>query len=577
MEFILTNFSNIGNALGWTLIHFLWQGSLLFLTYVLITRLFLNNKIKTQYWLGMFIITMCLIVPFREFFTQLDMLSNHANSLIYQFSNSINPIESVGILNPFDMLISLIQKFIPYLVIIWVFSVLLISSHLFKSWLYLVRLSRDTSLKLPEHLITKLEHASKKLKLKFKPIISISKLIDVPATFGYFKPVILLPTSIIARLPQDQMEAILLHELCHIKRADFLHNILQLLIETLFFYHPLVKWISKDVRKVREQCCDEMVLKLNDKPLVYAKALTNIASIYNNNINKHNATSPIQIAASDGELYQRIKFLMLEKRSKSQFSTIMIGFLMVVFTLITFNSFMKNTANQHLTGSFTSSPITSFIHQKADRPQYTIPSIKNLHIKSLPTKVKDLQTVNNSTITKTKINQKSVAVTNKSQSITPNIQHSKAAITESNSIDKIKSQIKIAPTQEKFNSFEIGHNKTNKIKNSYPKLIYKVNPIYSIKARSRGVEGTVILSFSIDKKGRVKKIIVDKSSPLKLLDGSARLALHKWRFEPKSINEHSLNNRYQQIFSFNLGDGIDQCIGSVIGTRLTSQPICNDL
>ncbi len=478
------------------------------------------------------------------------------------------------------MFISLIQKIIPYIVIIWIFSVLLISSHLFKSWLYLVKLSNETSLKLPEHLANKLEQATKKLKLKFKPTISISKLIDVPATFGYFKPVILLPTSIIARLPQDQMEAILLHELCHIKRADFLHNILQLFIETLFFYHPLIKWVSKDVRKVREQCCDELVLKLNDKPLVYAKALTNIASIYNTNINRKNTTSHIQIAASDGELYQRIKFLMLEKRSKSQFSTIMIGFLMVIFTLITFKSFMTNNENQS-TITTSVKATTHLITNKvvSDRPKYTIPSLVNLNKNSQISKKEESITVKKSTA-------KAVPERTPLPLATNNIDFSNtyggkqqinSSMIENNANNKIQSKLIDISKQQNLIPDNIIHNKVTTDKSSYPKLIHKVNPVYTIKARSRGVEGTVILSFNIDKKGRVKKIIVDKSSPLKLLDGSARTALHKWRFDPQSINEHNHDNRYQQIFSFNLGEGTDQCIGGVIGTRLKSQPICKDL
>lgn len=575
MDYIFTNLSQISNAIGWTLIHFLWQGSLLFIAYFLTTRIFLKNKIKTQYWLGMFVISMCLIIPLREFFSQMATVSINANTIAHQFSGNISSIQSTGILNPVDMFMTLIQKIIPYLVILWMFSVILISTHLFKSWLYLLKLSKETSLKLPEHLIHKLEQASNKLKLKCKPIISISKFIDVPATFGYFKPVILLPTSIIARLPQDQMEAILLHELCHIKRADFLHNILQLFIETLFFYHPLIKWISKDVRKVREQCCDELVLKLNDKPLVYAKALTNIATIYNNNINQRNATSHIQIAASDGELYQRIKFLMLEKRSKSQFTTLMIGLLMATFTVITFNGLINNNLNEFtVTTSSLASNNLYKDHQEIVRPQYSIPSIENINNRSQ-------QTINENFVAT--LNPKIQPILNKKPLVNDvKIQSSDIKTEQKTSQNIQNTQRSIIDLVAKDSSKEVSldpikQNQIKTIKNSYPKLIYKVNPVYSLKARARGVEGTVILSFNIDKKGRVKKINVDKSSPLKLLDGSARSALHKWRFDPKSINNHNLNNRYQQIFSFNLGEDIDQCIGSVIGTRLKSQPICNEL
>jgi protein TonB len=111
---------------------------------------------------------------------------------------------------------------------------------------------------------------------------------------------------------------------------------------------------------------------------------------------------------------------------------------------------------------------------------------------------------------------------------------------------------------------------------SFPKIIKKVNPVYSKLARSRGIEGTVILSFAIDKKGKVRKIKVDKSSPLKLLDGSARMALRKWRFDPNSISVNNINHRYQQIFSFNLSN-YDLCMAGSIGTRLAPEQICQDL
>ncbi len=580
MELLLTNISNIGNALGWTLIHFLWQGILIFMGYWVITRLFLKNKINQQYWVGMFFIAICLVVPIREFIIQLHLIDNNTD-IIQLISSNISASYSSGIMNPIDLMVLLIQKFIPYLVVIWLFSVLLISGHLFQSWLALLKLSKQPSDLLPKSLLIKLREVSRILKLKINPIITISEKIDIPATFGFFKPVILLPLSLISKLPQEQMEAILIHELCHIKRADFLHNILQLLVETLFFYHPLTKWLSKDIRKIREQCCDEMVLNLKTNPIVYANALTNIASIYNKNNN--NDTSHLQIAAGDGELFNRIKFLMLDKRAKSPLTNIILGITFALIALVVLNNITSDSNNS---GDFTlpASTTNKIVHGSSyNRPEYTTPNIYQLieqqnkkevlSIKATTVKTPAIEKAQSApvvTLDPTKLEPSSAPIIQKS-SEAPITEKIKTPLSNKSIVNKTSNNL-IPPSTIKPS--EASRAEQNRI--VFPKLIKKVNPIYTRNARSSGIEGTVILSFNIDKKGRVKKINVDKSSPLKVLDGSAKSALHKWRFDPKSINVSNINHRYQQIFSFNLNKS-DHCMAGSIGTRLATEKVCQDL
>lgn len=572
MEFLLTNVNNIGNALGWTLIHFLWQGLLIFLSYWVITRLFLKNKINQQYWVGIFFITICLIVPIREFVLQLQIIETNSD-IIQLISNNISTEFSSGIMNPLDSMILLVQKAIPYIVAIWLISVLLISGHLFQSWLALLKLSRQPSTKLSNNILRKLQEVSKELKLKATPIITISEKIDIPATFGFFKPVILLPFSLISKLPQEQMEAILVHELCHIKRADFLHNIFQLLVETLFFYHPLTKWVSRDIRKIREQCCDEMVLKLKTNPIVYANALTNIASIYNKH--NHSDTSHLQIAATDGELFNRIKFLMLDKRAKAPLTNIILGVTFSLIALLVFNN-ITSVSNKLALTNTSNSENTIQMNDSYNRPQYQTPNIYNI--------------INNQTKKHEPVVKKYTAKILPTNNIKTPILDNKTAPDNTEIIlndnggniivaEKIETPIVDKNIIKPVINDSIGdiNSPESIIKSAtFPKLIRKTNPVYTRLARSSGIEGTVILSFNIDKNGKVKKIDVDKSSPLKLLDGSAKSALRKWRFDPKSINVSNINHRYQQIFSFNLNNS-NQCTSGMIGTRLATGKLCQDL
>ncbi len=98
--------------------------------------------------------------------------------------------------------------------------------------------------------------------------------VDVPVVIGYFRPVILAPVAVLAGMPAGQVEAILLHELAHIRRRDYLVNLLQAVVESLLFYHPAVWWISSVVRAERENCCDDLVLAARGNAAEYAAALT---------------------------------------------------------------------------------------------------------------------------------------------------------------------------------------------------------------------------------------------------------------------------------------------------------------
>ncbi len=582
MDFLLSNLQQIGNALGWTLIHFIWQGIILVASYFTITRLFFKNKIHLHYWTGIFFIVLCLIIPIKEFAQQLQLSTDLNSITVQQFGANITLISSTGIFSPIDMLISLIHKAIPYLVVLWATVIVLISSSLTNSWFELVKLSKNNALKVPQNLLNTLEENSKILKLKFKPIISINSQVIIPATFGFFKPVILLPASLISQLPQEQMEAILLHELCHIKRSDFIHNILQLLVETLFFYNPFTRWMSADIRKIREQCCDKLVLKLETKPLLYAKALTNLAALFNQQ-NK-GKTSYLQIAATDGELLNRIKILMLQKKNKSPLIYIISGVLLSLILLTLFKNLPQHSgiyfaSNQN---SYSSTFTKSILTGVENRPSYLIPNLVNLvNDEENKRKAKQQKLTHLDNVAK----QKNKTVTlNTSIKSNKSIGSSATTLKPVQNLQKNFSNAPLVNQTTNVRSLETNVKMTNiktpsqskPLTNKFPKLIYRVNPIYSRNLRERGIEGSVILSFNINSKGRVKNIEVDKSSPLKLLDGNARLALKKWRFDKHTVNEQNIKNRYQQIFTFTL-DGSNSCHNGDLGSLITTDKICQDL
>ena len=124
-----------------------------------------------------------------------------------------------------------------------------------------------------------------------------SRLVDVPTVVGWIKPVVLLPVSALAGLSAEQLEAILAHELAHIRRHDYLVNLLQTLVETLLFYHPAVWWLSGRIRAERENCCDDLAVSLCGDPVTYASALADLEALPARTLARHGRQRRIAPAA----------------------------------------------------------------------------------------------------------------------------------------------------------------------------------------------------------------------------------------------------------------------------------------
>ncbi|MAG94665.1 MAG: hypothetical protein CMJ48_13100, partial [Planctomycetaceae bacterium] len=126
-------------------------------------------------------------------------------------------------------------------------------------------------------LLSLLASCAQALGMRVSPALCRCRDIAVPTVVGILRPTVLLPMSLMAGLRPDQLEAILTHELAHIRRYDYLINILQRVIEAVLFFHPALWWVSRRIRFERENCCDDVVLQLGAEPVRYAELLIDIA------------------------------------------------------------------------------------------------------------------------------------------------------------------------------------------------------------------------------------------------------------------------------------------------------------
>lgn len=272
--------SSWAQALGWTLIHSLWQSLMIFLIVFCLHRFVRNKYAQVRYVLalcGLAVICMLSIATFLHLKSSL-----HHDSLMHTFDYQLNVPENNNntvLANSENVdFTALIQSHMPLLITIWLFGTIIFSLRMAGGWWYVSKLRRE-SLAIGEPWINKLNTLSYKFGIRHWIELASSDTISSPVVFGYFKPIILIPASMLTGLTTEQVETIFLHELAHIKRNDYLINLIQSFVESIFFFNPFVWIISSWVRTEREHCCDDAVIAFHGNPLDYANALTRLEEV----------------------------------------------------------------------------------------------------------------------------------------------------------------------------------------------------------------------------------------------------------------------------------------------------------
>ncbi len=263
-------------ALGWTIIHSLWQSSLIALAYFFLSSFPKKENSHHRYNLGIFSLIILLgttAMTFWRAHSSFVPASMTANTAVAQGSTMLQAGSDPS-------LASIVQGFIsqhmPLIVGFWLLGVFILIVHFIGDYVANLRIKKYPCVEAPDLWQKRLTDLSKRMNLSKFVKIKETLRISTPMTIGHLKPVILFPVGLLAGLPVDQVEAIFAHELAHILRRDYLVNILQNFVDIFFFYHPGVRWISARIRVERENCCDDMAVGMVGDSIMFAKALANI-------------------------------------------------------------------------------------------------------------------------------------------------------------------------------------------------------------------------------------------------------------------------------------------------------------
>lgn len=295
-------------ALGWTVLHSLWQGTLLALLVGVSAAFIKKQSAPMRYWtalVGLGGLLICAVLTFVRIYQMPIPDAILTSNIVIDGTNiTATPATQEGV----STWLSFLQYFeahLPMIVSCWLIGMSVFALRFLGGLAYVQRLKYQYHRPVDAKFALLLNQIQQKMQLKQVVSLVESTKIRVPMTIGHLKPIVLLPAGALLALSPTQIEAVLAHELAHIKRNDFLVNLFQSVVEVLFYYHPAVWWLSAQVRMERENCCDDIAVAACGDDLEYAKALLSLQEY-----SKSSPTFAMAFSNKKNHLLNRVKRIL---------------------------------------------------------------------------------------------------------------------------------------------------------------------------------------------------------------------------------------------------------------------------
>ena len=302
---------------GWTLLHSLWQLAIVGVLLAFLLRVAHRRTASTRYVVACLGLTFMFLTPMTTYFfipaTGPEIVLPHAphndnasvqaamelhvsqqiadstrtpdnrsiprSQVDQPAPNAVWSLPLPGVSKParlLDRATSLFAPYVPWMVLVWAIGVIGLSVRHLGGYLVIRRLSHLGVMPVPESLDQRFRDLKTRLRVTQPVRLLQSILVEVPVVVGWLRPVILAPAAALTGLSPQALEAVMAHELAHVRRGDYLVNLLQTVVETLLFYHPAVWWVSRQIRIEREHCCDDVAVAVCGSRVEYAQALTTL-------------------------------------------------------------------------------------------------------------------------------------------------------------------------------------------------------------------------------------------------------------------------------------------------------------
>jgi len=341
---------------GWSLIHFVWQGLLIAVVLAVVLSVLRGRSATSRYWVawvGLLAMAACLpltawLLPAPEHAVSstqqlpadeepvLNEVPVGAAAVAGMGSRGEGDVEPLptpavstadSVAEPAELtaddggspghvascspdwrLTQVVEPLLPGAVCCWLLGVTVLSVWRFGGWVWVQRLRRVGTSEAPEALRQSFAALAKCSGVRRTVRLVQSTLVEVPTVVGWLRPAVLVPVAVLAELPPHQLEMILAHELAHIRRYDYLLNLVQTAIETVLFYHPALWWLSRRIRTERENCCDDWAVAVTGDSVGYARVLTHLEERRHGQ--QHRAPAGVAISSEGVSLLSRVRRLL---------------------------------------------------------------------------------------------------------------------------------------------------------------------------------------------------------------------------------------------------------------------------
>jgi len=576
--------------LGLTLLHFLWQGTLIGVLYWLVLLIGRPASAQTRYTLAVSTLLALGLTPILTFF--------YIGSLgVSPGSASIG--EGVAVLQLAISATSTGQAatLLAWTVAGWVAGVLMLSLRLLMGWHYINRLKRSAKREALLHLVPVLDRLRSTMAIRKSVALAVSERIPSPVVVGWLKPLILFPPALITRLSPAQIEMILAHELAHIRRNDHLVNLIQIVIETLLFYHPVVALVSRRIRIERENACDDLAVRSTRDRLAYVEMLASLERF-------RQPGPSLALGLQDGQIVGRIRRLVERSRPRRQLGLTVPALLGLTLLAGSAGVWLMPDPDNELVSSSPSVAADRIADASLTAPR-TLPETP---LFSLPATA-DLTTPSRRAVSPTPASNLSRTLLDEQQSeaaSTPaaianriiDLEEATASLnplppsqSSNNERESIAANVpgdtvagadletrSLSPGGAEEDLFEIDASSPqlamaasipSGVEHAIPTgadrvappaltggvLVREVEPNFPRKARRYGVNGSVELEFTVDQQGRVRGIGVIEERPGGWAFGeAAAAAIEQWRFEPYRRGEEIVERQVRLEVGFDLAE-----------------------
>lgn len=512
-------------ALGWCLVHFLWQGLLVGVLYAA-ARVILPRG-NPRYLAAMTAMVLLAAFPVATGWHEFRVLAEPVALGDVVVAGGPGASAAAATPGSADWL-AMLRIALPWLVLAWGCGVLFLVVRVLRQWAGLRAIVRAAEA-LPDWQ-DRAQRLGRRLGLRHAIRILASARIATPTLVGWIRPVVVVPFALLARMPTEQVDLILVHELAHLRRLDHLANLFQVAVETLLFYHPAVHWISREARNERELCCDALALEATGgKRRDFVAALAGLAEF-------RTSQADLALAASGGLLVERAWFIAgtAPERRRGHAGLTVVGLALLGLAIALGLVWRQEFVQQRVEDVLAANQLA--LRQSLDgtaKPTVSMAyRISSWRPDLVPVSLARVAASTPDTITAPRRAPQAVAPP-PSLSV-PNIEPTRS------SPAVLATRLLEPPARPASNPSA-----------TRPRAIHTVPPAYPAQALLNGVQGRVEIQFGLSAAGIPQDLKVVGSSASGRLDAAALEALSRWRFAPPAV----AGRQYRQSFSFRVGDG----------------------